>query len=58
MADALFESNWQATKDALTDGLEGNKKVVMETTLENTRMQLTEAATAGASGAGNVATLN
>jgi hypothetical protein len=58
MADALFESNWQATKDALTDGLEGNKKVVMETTLENTRQQLTEAATAGASGAGNVATLN
>ena len=58
MADALFESNWQATKDALTDGLEGNKKVVMETTLENTRQHLTEAATAGASGAGNVATLN
>jgi len=58
MADALFESNWQATKDALTDGLEGNKKVVMETTLENTKQQLTEAATAGASGAGNVATLN
>ena len=25
MADALFESNWQATKDALTDGVEGNK---------------------------------
>ena len=58
MADALFESNWQATKDALTDGLEGNKKVVMETTLENTRQQLTEAAGAGATGAGNVATLN
>jgi hypothetical protein len=58
MADALFESNWQATKDALTDGLEGNKKVVMETTLENTRQHLAEAATAGASGAGNVATLN
>ena len=58
MADALFESNWQATKDALTDGLEGNKKVVMETTLENTKQHLAEAATAGASGAGNVATLN
>ena len=58
MADALFESNWQATKDALTDGLEGNKKVVMETTLENTRQHLTEAAGAGATGAGNVATLN
>ncbi len=58
MADALFESNWQATKDALTDGLEGNKKVVMETTLENTKQHLTEAAGAGATGAGNVATLN
>ena len=37
MADALFESNWQPTKDALCEGLEGNKKTVMETTLENTR---------------------
>ena len=58
MADAIFESNWQQTKEALCDGLEGNKKVVMETTLENTKQHLAEAATAGASGAGNVATLN
>ena len=58
MADAIFESNWQQTKEALCDGLQGNKKVVMETTLENTRSQLMETATAGASHAGNVATLN
>ena len=35
MADALFESNWQPTKDALCEGLEGNRKAVMETVLEN-----------------------
>ena len=29
MTQNLFE-NWDATKGALTDGLEGNKKVVME----------------------------
>ena len=29
----LFE-NWSATKDALTDGLAGNKKAVMETGLQ------------------------
>ena len=47
MADAIFESNWQQTKEALCDGLEGNKRVVMETTLENTRQHLMEAASAG-----------
>ena len=34
MADNLME-NWSDTK-ALTDGLTGTKKQVMETTLENT----------------------
>jgi len=58
MADALFESNWQPTKDALCEGLEGNKRTVMETTLENTRQALMETSTAGATNAGNVATLN
>lgn len=57
MADVLFE-NWSATKDALCDGLTGNKKTVMETVLENTRRQLTEAATVGSTSAGNIATLN
>ena len=58
MADALFESNWQPTKDALCEGLEGNKKTVMESVLENTRTALMETSSAGATNAGNVATLN
>jgi len=54
----LLESRWQDTKTALLEGLEGNKKAVMGVTLENTRKYLAETATAGASTAGNVATLN
>jgi hypothetical protein len=54
----LLESRWQETKSALVEGLTGNKKSVMETTLENTRKYLSESATAGATSAGNVATLN
>ena len=57
MADVLFE-NWSATKEALTDGLTGNKKAVMETVLENTKRGLTESASIGATSAGNIATLN
>jgi len=54
----LLESRWSETKEALLEGLQGNKKTVMETTLENTRKYLSESATAGATSAGNVATLN
>ncbi len=54
----LLESRWQDTKAALLEGLSGNKKTVMATTLENTRKYLAESATAGATSAGNVATLN
>lgn len=66
----LFESQWQATKKALCEGrdlthnMDGtpnpNKKKVMETVLENTRreLKLMENATAGATNASNVATLN
>jgi len=57
MKDILFE-NWAATKEALTDGLSGNKKAVMETVLENTKRNLTESASIGATSAGNIATLN
>ena len=57
MTQNLFE-NWDVTKDALTDGLEGNKKVVMESVLENTKRNLTESAAAGSTMAGNVASLN
>ena len=59
MSNQLFESkNWSATKDALLEGLSGNRKVVMESCLENTRGYLTESVTAGATTSGNVAVLN
>jgi hypothetical protein len=54
----LLESRWQETKGALLEGLQGNKKAVMATTLENTRKYLAETATAGATSAGNISTLN
>lgn len=57
MAQNLME-NWSETKAALTDGLTGTKKQVMETTLENTKSYLSEAVTAGATQSGNIATLN
>ena len=54
----LLESRWSETKEALLEGLQGNKRTVMATTLENTRKYLAESATAGATSAGNVAALN
>jgi hypothetical protein len=54
----LLESRWQETKGALLEGLNGNKRSVMGVALENTRKYLAETATAGATSAGNVATLN
>ena len=54
----LLESRWSDTKSALLEGLSGTKKSVMATTLENTRKYLSESAGAGATSAGNVATLN
>jgi hypothetical protein len=57
MSQNLFE-NWGVTKEALTDGLAGNKKAVMESVLENTKSYLSEAAASGTTMAGNVATLN
>ena len=54
----LLESRWTETKEALLEGLQGNKRSVMATTLENTRKYLAESATAGATSSGNVATLN
>jgi len=54
----IFESKWSETKTALTEGLEGNKKKTMDVILENTKRYLSEASTAGATSAGNVATLN
>ena len=54
----LFESNWSATKEALMEGLQGQRKQTMDVVLENAKRHLSEAATAGATGAGSVATLN
>ncbi|MBL96427.1 MAG: hypothetical protein CMF52_01295 [Legionellales bacterium] len=58
MSDVLLESRWDDTKDALLEGLEGNRRNSMGVVLENTRKYLKEAASTGASAAGNVATLN
>jgi hypothetical protein len=54
----LTEARWSDTKAALLEGLSGHKKSVMEVTLENTRKYINEAASTGATSAGNVATLN
>ena len=54
----LLNGRWAETKQALLEGLQGTKKSSMSVTLENTRRYLTESATAGATSAGNVATLN
>ena len=54
----LLNSRWAETKEALLEGLQGTKKSVMGITLENTRKYLIESPTAGATSAGNVATLN
>lgn len=70
---ALFESHWKAIKENLCEGrdlvynMDGsanpNKKRTMEIVLENTlkdlkKRALFETATAGATGSGNIATLN
>jgi len=58
MATKLFESNWAATKEALLEGLSGNRRQSMDVVFENTRRYLAESATAGATQAGNIAVLN
>ncbi len=54
----LLNGRWAETKEALLEGLNGTKRSVMSVTLENTRKYLAESATAGATSAGNIATLN
>ena len=58
MTQALLESRWGETKDALLEGLQGSRRTTMGVILENTRKMLSENATAGGTQAGNVATLN
>ena len=54
----LEESRWGETREALLEGLAGTKRSTMSLVLENTRRSLMESATAGATSAGNIATLN
>jgi hypothetical protein len=58
MTQELLESRWGETKDALLEGLQGSRRTSMAVVLENTRKYLSENATAGATQASNVATLN
>jgi len=54
----LLNERWSETKEALLEGLQGNRRASMGVCLENTRRHLAESATAGATSAGNIATLN
>ena len=59
MSKVLLESRWGETKEALLEGLKGTRRSTMGVVLENTRKGLlNETATAGSTGAGNIATLN
>jgi len=54
----LLNERWSETKEALLEGLQGNRRSAMGVCLENTRRHLAESATSGATSAGNIATLN
>ena len=58
MTQELLESRWGETKDALLEGLQGSRRTAMSIILENTRKNLVEAASSGATQAGNISTLN
>ena len=58
MTSQLLEHKWQETKGALMEGVSGSKAKNLDVVLENTRKYLSEQATSGATGSGNVATLN
>ena len=58
MSKVLLESRWGETKDALLEGLKGNRRSTMGVLLENTKKQLLAESSAGTTTAGNIATLN
>jgi hypothetical protein len=58
MTQELLESRWGETKEALLEGLSGSRRTTMSVILENTRKNLSEAATGGSTQAGQIATLN
>jgi len=54
----LLESRWDETKDALLEGLKGNRRSTMSVLFENTRKQLLAESASGTTSSGNIATLN
>jgi len=58
MSEALLESRWDETKEALMEGLKGSRRNTMGVILENTRRYLKENASPGSTVSGNIATLN
>jgi len=54
----LIENRWSETKSALLEGLQGSKRKNMGVVLENTKRYISEAATAGATAAGDIGVLN
>jgi hypothetical protein len=58
MSKVLLEGRWNETKDALLEGLRGNRRSTMGVILENTKRQLLAESSAGTTTAGNIATLN
>ena len=65
MSKNLYETHWAATKQALCEGLTGQRKKTMDQVLDNTRRELNkmsgilfESSTPGGTSAGNIATLN
>jgi hypothetical protein len=59
MSQALLESRWDETREALMEGLKGSRRNTMGVILENTRKYLlAENASPGSTASGNIATLN
>jgi len=58
MSQELLEGRWSETKEALLEGLNGNKRNSMSVILENTKRYLKENASGGSTASGNIATLN
>ena len=58
MSQVLLEGRWDETKEALLEGLKGNRRSTMQVILENTRKSLLSESSAGTTTSGNIATLN
>jgi hypothetical protein len=58
MSQVLLESRWDETREALLEGLKGNRRSTMNVILENTRKSLLQESASGTTMAGNIATLN